>query len=75
MTPATSASPSQKKVLCQIVVRVSIAAAAVISLKIDPGTNAADISRLIYTPSSTLGSGSVGSMAGDDTMHSSSPVR
>ena len=53
---------------------VSIAAAAVTSLKIEPGTKTEDSARLIKAPSPGTAFGSAGSIAGVETMHTSSPV-
>ena len=52
-----------------------MAAAAVTSLKMEPGVKVAESRRLMYTPSGATGSLSMGSTAGDETMQMSSPVR
>ena len=51
-----------------------MAAAAVTSLKTEPGVKAAERQRLIYAPSAGTASGSAGSMEGVETMHSTSPL-
>ena len=53
----------------------SMAAAAVMSLKIEPGVKAAERQRLIKAPSRGSLTPSTGSTEGVDTMPSSSPVR
>ena len=52
----------------------SIAAASVTSLYTLPGTKLALRHLLMYVPSAGLPEGFVGSSAGVDTMHSTSPV-
>ena len=73
VTPATSTLPAHVKRRLSMSLMFSIAAAEVMSLKMEPGVNEPLMQRLMYAPSGTLPS-LLGSMLGPETMHRISPV-
>ena len=73
VTPATSTLPAQEKRRLSMSLMFSIAAAEVMSLKMEPGVNEPLMQRLMYAPSGTSPS-LLGSMLGPEAMHRISPV-
>ena len=51
-----------------------MAAAEVMSLKMEPGVNEELIQRLMYVPSASAALSSAGSVVGEEVMHRISPV-
>ena len=74
VTPLTSMLPLQVNVRWNRLSMFSIAAESVTSLNIEPGVKLELMQRLIYTPSGRVEGGLEGSMDGEETMQSSSPV-
>ena len=73
LTPLTSILPAHVKRRLSMSLMFSIAAAEVMSLKMEPGVNEPLMQRLMYAPSGTSPS-LLGSMLGPETMHRISPV-
>ena len=74
-TPAILTPSSQYQVRLSRLGRFSMAAEAVMSLKIEPGVKEAEMQRLMKVPSRSSALPSTGSVEGTETMPSSSPVR
>ena len=74
VTPATSTLPLQVNVRLSRSEICSIAAAEVMSLKMEPGVNVELMHRLRYVPSAIAALSSAGSVVGEEVMQRISPV-